>query len=250
MLTKKQTEPKMYSRKIKNKDIVESIDEKISSDEKEQKIIDTSVKDEIKKIDPENIEHMNIECVKNTQNDQKDIEKKSPKKKKTTQIFNIDDMELFESDFNERIVHLDKLREDYSVFLTETKHYLQEMFKTMKRIQSKELKNKEKKDSRVKIQRIAPEFIISKELCEFMGLKEGSKTSRNNAISFVSQYAKTNNLGGMEIIGTDGLKKIDKRYINLDEKLIKLFPKIGNEKLTYQSLMKQLSQHFPSKIIS
>lgn len=78
---------------------------------------------------------------------------------------------------------------------------------------------------------------LSKELCDFMGIKEDEKKSRVDVTKFVCNYIKEKNLQNPE----------DRRNILLekDEKLKKLLNYNDNEKpLTYFRLQSALKNHF------
>jgi chromatin remodeling complex protein RSC6 len=105
----------------------------------------------------------------------------------------------------------------------------------------KEEAENDRKKKRVKGSHITPEVKISDELADFMDLPHGSKTSRPQALGFVSKYAKENKLNGK--MNGD---KMDNRIINMDDKLKKLFPNIADngEELTFTNIMTNLKDHF------
>tara|TARA_X000000950_G_C13614292_1_gene536628 strand:+ start:128 stop:625 length:498 start_codon:yes stop_codon:yes gene_type:complete len=75
---------------------------------------------------------------------------------------------------------------------------------------------------------------ISNELADFMKESCDKKIARTDVTSYLIKYIKSNNLQD----------KDDKRNINPDEKLDKLFLNPNNEKITFFNLQKFINHHF------
>lgn len=176
---------------------------------------------------------------------------KSSPKKKTIPTFKFDDKTTEEivSELEELQEAVRKAKKEYDHQTTLLMHYCSDLAKNYNKLHKKELEKKEKKNDKSGEKRISPEFEVSAELAEFMGLDEGQKTSRTAALSFVSKYIKEHSLNGMEKDDGNGGTKIDGRLINLDDKLEKLFPNLveSGEVLQFTTLIKHLGQHFPKK---
>lgn len=76
---------------------------------------------------------------------------------------------------------------------------------------------------------------ISDELCEFMGVEKGTLKSRTEVAKYINDYVKKHDLH----------EQGNRRNITPDATLMKIF-KVGNgEKVSFFSLQKLLSPHFP-----
>jgi len=83
---------------------------------------------------------------------------------------------------------------------------------------------------------IAKPMIVSKELTEFLGLKEGEKISRTHSVKLINDYVKEHGLQNPE-------RKIE---IIPDEKLLKILnPPEDYGKITYFRMCGLLGVHFP-----
>lgn len=214
-------------------------------------------KKEDKKSDKKKETKKKVESVSENEEDIEDLEhdeeeeggEKKSKKKKTIPTFKFESLEEAEQNLDEKLKNLDKLRSECNSQITETKHYIQDLFRAFKALKKKDNQRKEKAETRKSFERTVPKCDVSDALTDFMGLEKGTKVSRSEALAYVCKYVKQNNLQGMMVKDAKGEEKLDKRLINLDEKLENLFPNIseGNEPLQYNNLMKHLGQHFPEK---
>ena len=78
---------------------------------------------------------------------------------------------------------------------------------------------------------------ISKELRNFLGLKEGELIARTEVTKKITEYCKEHNLQ----------KEEDKRTINVDSTLKKLLRMKKGEELTFFNLQKYMKVHYPNK---
>jgi upstream activation factor subunit UAF30 len=74
---------------------------------------------------------------------------------------------------------------------------------------------------------------ISNELADFLGKERGTEMPRTEATREINKYIKINNLQDSE----------NKRIINPDEKLAKLFKLNNNDELTYFNIQKYMTPH-------
>ncbi len=126
---------------------------------------------------------------------------------------------------------------------------LQQHVKTVEKNVKKELKTfqKEKLKEELKPKRQPSGFAkptkVTKELCEFMGIPEGSQIARTEVNKALANYIKGNNL----IEWDEGQKK---KKIVADEKLTNLLgiddEEIAN--LTYFNIQKYMNKHFIKEI--
>lgn len=78
---------------------------------------------------------------------------------------------------------------------------------------------------------------VSKELANFLGLKEGELIARTEVTKKITEYCKQHNLQKVE----------DKRTINVDPTLKKLLRIKKGEELTFFNLQKYMKVHYPNK---
>eukprot|EP00960_Hanusia_phi_P011115 325674-Hanusia_phi.AAC.4 len=76
---------------------------------------------------------------------------------------------------------------------------------------------------------------ISDELCEFMGVEKGTLKSRTEVAKYINDYVKKHDLH----------EQGNRRNIKPDGTLQKIFKVGGDEKVSFFSLQKLLSPHFP-----
>lgn len=74
---------------------------------------------------------------------------------------------------------------------------------------------------------------ISDELADFLGIERGTKMARNEITRVINKYIRNNNLQDIK----------NKRNINPDEKLSRLFKLTPDDELTYFNLQRYLSPH-------
>ena len=147
-------------------------------------------------------------------------------------------------------VNLTKLIAKFDIIrdkISEQKNSLDDInkdIKTFEKLINKLVKNYIKKETKPKKPRkksgIALPVSISNELCEFMGIEQGSKLARTQVTQYLSSYIKDNNLINPE----------NKKIIIPNEKLAKLLGEdINNIELTYFNIQTYMNKHFysPSK---
>ena len=78
---------------------------------------------------------------------------------------------------------------------------------------------------------------VSKELANFLGLKDGELIARTEVTKKITEYCKQHNLQKAE----------DKRTINVDSALKKLLRIKKGEELTFFNLQKYMKVHYPNK---
>lgn len=201
--------------------------------------------------------------VKNSE--QSNVEETNDKKKSPKRVIHKFKFEGTADEVKEEIKSIikewDDEQKEFSKKLTTYRHVLTDLGEKYVKLRENEEKEKKKKEERKSKPRNSPEYLITDELCEFMGLEPGSKTSRTAALAAVSTYATEQGLNGIEIeVDVTDLKtkktskkiKTDKRYINLDKKLGKIFPNLvgvtdPKQMLQFTSIIRELNQHFPPK---
>lgn len=142
-------------------------------------------------------------------------------------------------------VNLTKLIAKFDIIrdkISEQKNSLDDInkdIKTFEKLINKLVKNYIKKETKPKKPRkksgIALPVYISNELCEFMGIEQGSKLARTQVTQYLSSYIKDNNLINPE----------NKKIIIPNEKLAKLLGEdINNIELTYFNIQTYMNKHF------
>ena len=142
-------------------------------------------------------------------------------------------------------VNLTKLIAKFDIIrdkISEQKNSLDDInkdIKTFEKLINKLVKNYIKKETKPKKPRkksgIALPVSISNELCEFMGIEQGSKLARTQVTQYLSTYIKDNNLINPE----------NKKIIIPNEKLAKLLGEdINNIELTYFNIQTYMNKHF------
>ena len=104
--------------------------------------------------------------------------------------------------------------------------------KNVKRLEKESRKNKNKGNR--KASGFAVPTKISKDLCKFMGVKNGTQLARTEVTKYIIQYIKDNNLPD----------KNNKKIINPDKNLKSLLKINKNEEITYFNLQKYMNKHF------
>ena len=142
-------------------------------------------------------------------------------------------------------VNLTKLIAKFDIIrdkISEQKNSLDDInkdIKTFEKLINKLVKNYIKKETKPKKPRkksgIALPVSISNELCEFMGIEQGSKLARTQVTQYLSSYIKDNKLINPE----------NKKIIIPNEKLAKLLGEdINNIELTYFNIQTYMNKHF------
>jgi len=186
-------------------------------------------------------------------------DQQSPVKKKSIPTFKFDgSAEEVEAQIKEMHDNIDSMQKTVNSQFTIYKHFLNDLGRNFVRNRRQEERLRSKKENRKSATRISPEFEVSDTLAEFMGLESGTKASRTNALAVVSKYVKEQGLNGVEVDAdpndtkAKNGKKLDKRLIQLDDRLEKLFPNLVNvndpaEMLKFTTIITHLNQHFPAK---
>lgn len=104
--------------------------------------------------------------------------------------------------------------------------------KNVKRLEKESRKNKNKGNR--KASGFAVPTKISKDLCKFMGVKNGTQLARTEVTKYIIQYIKDNNLPD----------KNNKKIINPDKNLKSLLKINKNDEITYFNLQKYMNKHF------
>ena len=130
----------------------------------------------------------------------------------------------------EKLNTLKTLHKDIS---SEVKTLEKTVNKSMKSVK-KELDKKKK--SKKTPSGFAQPTLVTKELCDFLNLKEGSKLARTEVTKAIIQYIKSNKLQDDE----------NKKKIAPDEKLKLLLGMHQSDQLDYFSLQKYMNKHFIS----
>ncbi len=209
-----------------------------------------SVTQEKKKVVKEDLPINDVSDNSDDHSDDQDISDNKSPKKKAIPTFKFDgEPDEVEKQVEDMLKDMDEIQKEVSSKFTIYKHFLKQLSKTLIRMRKKEEAQKIKKESRKSGKRLAPEFDISDELCIFMGLDPGSKSSRTNALAVVSKYAKEHDLNGIDVDDGTGTIKTDKRLINLDKNLESIFPNLvdSDENLGFTTIIRHLNQHFPKK---
>ena len=109
---------------------------------------------------------------------------------------------------------------------------LEKKIKKEKKTQTKQVSSSAQKQR--KPTGLALPTTISKELAEFMKETHEKKIARTDVTSYLIKYIKNNNLQDEN----------DKRNINPDEKLSKIFLNPNNEMITFFNMQKYINHHF------
>lgn len=107
--------------------------------------------------------------------------------------------------------------------------------KNIKRLEKESRKNKNKGNR--KASGFAVPTKISKDLCKFMGVKEGTQLARTEVTKYIIQYIKDNELPD----------KTNKKIIKPNTKLKNLLKLDKGDEVTYFNLQKYMNKHFITK---
>ena len=107
--------------------------------------------------------------------------------------------------------------------------------KNIKKLEKETKKNKNKGNR--KASGFAVPTKISKDLCKFMGVKEGTQLARTEVTKYIIQYIKDNDLPD----------KSNKKIIKPNKKLKSLLKLNKNDEVTYFNLQKYMNKHFITK---
>jgi chromatin remodeling complex protein RSC6 len=165
-----------------------------------------------------------------------------------------DDKSSLFSDFNDICLELNNIKSIVSSLTNKLKVYKKKIDIILKEkgIENKENKVKkevkskqEKKDVKVKKERkkkeeiippsaITSPTLITVELQSFLGKEDGCLVTRLEITNKLYEYIKINNLQNFE----------NKKIINPDDKLKKLFNLSDNQELTYFNIQSMINKHF------
>ena len=115
---------------------------------------------------------------------------------------------------------------------TQIKNLERKVKKNVKRLEKEGKKNKNKGNR--KASGFAVPTKISKDLCKFMGVKEGTQLARTEVTKYIIQYIKDNKLPD----------ETNKKIIKPNNKLKSLLKLNKNDEVTYFNLQKYMNQHF------
>lgn len=107
--------------------------------------------------------------------------------------------------------------------------------KNVKRLEKETRKNKNKGNR--KASGFAVPTKISKDLCKFMGVKNGTQLARTEVTKYIIQYIKDNDLPD----------KDNRKVIKPDKNLKSLLKLNKNDEVTYFNLQKYMNKHFITK---
>jgi chromatin remodeling complex protein RSC6 len=175
------------------------------------------------------------------------LDKKSLAKKRTIPTFKFEgDVDDIDKQVEEMWQDMEDMQKEVNAKFTLYKHFLRDIKKKFIASRKIEDKIKSKKENRKSRNYLSPVFKISPELAEFMGVDQEKGACRTSALGFISKYVKENGLNkGIEVKDAEGVSKLDKRMIDLDEKLSKLFPNLVNsdEHLMFTSILTNLAKN-------
>ncbi len=140
----------------------------------------------------------------------------------------------FSSDFSNILNQISALK-TYISELTQNIKSLEKGVKKKIKSQDKLLSKNKNKGNKKPTGFAKPNY-ISKELCKFMDMPEGSTMARTDVTKYLIQYIKNNKLPD----------KNNKKKINPDKNLKSLLNPQPNEDITYFNLQKLMNKHFVS----
>jgi len=198
----------------------------------------------VKAEEPEKVEETHQEQVEEEHHEETS-ESKSPKKSYFS--MKTDNRDELKSNHEEFRTELDKFRKEFPQFMTRMLHCLDDLYKRVDRNLERLEKEAEKKKSKKDKPRLETPVKASDALCDFMGLPHGSEVVRTDACKAVTSYVKEHSLNGKEVTDKEGKTKMDKRIINCDAKLTKLFGKTDDE-VTYTNIFGLVGKHLTKKV--
>lgn len=178
-------------------------------------IVDLQVNDVIEDVTDSTIDNMQV----------KDVETKSEKMKTDRGLISL-------------LEHHQSVLMDIKKLLTSELKAVQELKKVAKQETKKKRKKRSNSSGKSTNSGIMRKFKIPKKLTKFMGT---SIASRVDVLKKISAYVREKDLQDEN----------DKRYIDLDSSLLKLFPELknkeGDDRLCFTSIMTHISKYFPKK---
>lgn len=143
--------------------------------------------------------------------------------------------EQIHAEFMEVVQTLSTFKTTITMLSSQIKTLERNVRKNIKRLEKESKKNKNKGNR--KASGFAVPTKISKDLCKFMGVKEGTQLARTEVTKYIIQYIKDNNLPD----------KSNKKIINPNGKLKSLLKIDKGDEVTYFNLQKYMNKHFITK---
>lgn len=140
--------------------------------------------------------------------------------------------EEIHAQFMEVVQTLSTFKTTISMLSTQIKNLERNVKKNVKRLEKEGKKNKNKGNR--KASGFAVPTKISKDLCKFMGVKEGTQLARTEVTKYIIQYIKDNKLPD----------ETNKKIIKPNNKLKSLLKLEKNDEVTYFNLQKYMNKHF------
>jgi chromatin remodeling complex protein RSC6 len=140
--------------------------------------------------------------------------------------------EEIHSQFMEIVQTLSTFKTTITMLSTQIKTVERNVKKNIKRLEKESKKNKNKGNR--KASGFAVPTKISKDLCKFMGVKEGTQLARTEVTKYIIQYIKDNKLPD----------ETNKKIIKPNSKLKSLLKLEKNDEVTYFNLQKYMNKHF------
>lgn len=140
--------------------------------------------------------------------------------------------EEIHAQFMEVVQTLSTFKTTISTLSTQIKNLERNVKKNIKRLEKEGKKNKNKGNR--KASGFAVPTKISKDLCKFMGVKEGTQLARTEVTKYIIQYIKDNKLPD----------ETNKKIIKPNNKLKSLLKLEKNDEVTYFNLQKYMNKHF------
>jgi chromatin remodeling complex protein RSC6 len=149
----------------------------------------------------------------------------------TTKQTNLDKLEMLIKEQSDTIANMKEL---YESMKTKQKN----LMKVLEKVKHKMTRPSKPKQNR-KPCGFARPTPVSKDMCEFLKVKEGTEVSRTTVTRALIDYIKENKLQQTE----------NKKQINPDETLYKLFgEEARSQTLTYFTMQKFVNHHFQKKV--
>ena len=139
------------------------------------------------------------------------------------------------AEFMEVVQTLSTFKTTITMLSNQIKSLERNVKKNIKRLEKESKKNKNKGNR--KASGFAVPTKISKDLCKFMGVKEGTQLARTEVTKYIIQYIKDNNLPD----------KSNKKIIKPNSKLKSLLKIDKGDEVTYFNLQKYMNKHFITK---
>ena len=143
--------------------------------------------------------------------------------------------EEIHTQFVEVIQILNTFKTTITTLSSQLKVLERKVLKNMKKLEKESKKNKNKGNR--KASGFAVPTKISKDLCKFMGVTEGTQLARTEVTKYIIQYIKDNDLPD----------KSNRKIIKPNTKLKSLLKTKKDDEVTYFNLQKYMNKHFITK---